>query len=61
MKYILGTKVNMTQLFDESGKVAPVTIVKAMPNVVTGIKTIDRDGYTAVLGWYCGTKGISRK
>jgi len=48
MKYILGTKVNMTQLFDESGKVAPVTIVKAMPNVVTGIKTIDRDGYTAV-------------
>ena len=38
----------MTQLFDESGKVAPVTIVKAMPNVVTGIKTIDRDGYTAV-------------
>jgi large subunit ribosomal protein L3 len=48
MKYILGTKVNMTQLFDESGKVAPVTVVKAMPNVVTGIRTIDRDGYTAV-------------
>jgi large subunit ribosomal protein L3 len=48
MKYILGTKVNMTQLFDENGKVAPVTIVKAIPNVVTGIKTIDRDGYTAV-------------
>jgi large subunit ribosomal protein L3 len=48
MKYILGTKVNMTQLFDESGKVAPVTVIKAMPNVVTGIKTADRDGYTAV-------------
>ncbi|MEO5646386.1 MAG: 50S ribosomal protein L3 [Candidatus Paceibacterota bacterium] len=48
MKYILGTKVNMTQLFDESGKVAPVTIVKAMPNIVTGIKTVERDGYTAV-------------
>jgi large subunit ribosomal protein L3 len=48
MKYILGTKVNMTQLFDESGKVAPVTIVKAMPNVVTGIKTLERDGYTAI-------------
>lgn len=38
----------MTQLFDESGKVAPVTIVKAMPNIVTGIKTVERDGYTAV-------------
>jgi large subunit ribosomal protein L3 len=38
----------MTQLFDESGKVAPVTIVKAMPNVVTGIKTLERDGYTAI-------------
>ncbi len=48
MKYILGTKVNMTQLFDESGKVAPVTIVKAMPNIVTGIKTAERDGYTAI-------------
>ncbi len=48
MKYILGTKVNMTQLFDESGKVAPVTVVKAMPNIVTGIKTVERDGYTAV-------------
>ena len=48
MKYIVGTKVNITQLFDESGKVAPVTIVKVMPNVVTGIKTVERDGYTAV-------------
>lgn len=38
----------MTQLFDESGKVAPVTIVKAMPNIVTGIKTAERDGYTAI-------------
>lgn len=48
MKYIVGTKVNMTQLFDESGKVVPVTMVKAMPNVVTGIKTVERDGYTAI-------------
>jgi large subunit ribosomal protein L3 len=48
MKYILGTKENMGQLFDESGKVLPVTIVKALPNTVTGIKTIDRDGYTAI-------------
>ena len=38
----------MAQLFDESGKVMPVTIVKAMPNTVTGIKTAERDGYTAI-------------
>jgi len=48
MKYILGTKEEMTQLFDESGKVMPVTVVKALPNTVTGIKTVERDGYTAV-------------
>lgn len=38
----------MAQLFDESGKVLPVTIVKVLPNTVTGIKTAERDGYTAV-------------
>lgn len=38
----------MTQLFDESGKVTPVTVVKALPNTVTGIKTLERDGYSAV-------------
>jgi large subunit ribosomal protein L3 len=48
MKYILGTKVNMGQIFDEAGKVTPVTIVKALPNTITSIKTIDRDGYTAI-------------
>jgi len=48
MKYILGRKVNMTQRFDESGRVTPVTIVEAMPNVVTGIKTLERDGYSAI-------------
>lgn len=38
----------MTQRFDESGRVMPVTIVEAMPNTVTGIKTLERDGYTAI-------------
>ena len=38
----------MGQIFDEAGKVTPVTIVKALPNTVTGIKTAERDGYTAV-------------
>ncbi len=38
----------MAQLFDESGKVIPVTVVKAVPNIVTGIKTAEKDGYNAI-------------
>lgn len=38
----------MTQLFDESGRVTPVTVVVASPNVVTKVKTVDSDGYTSV-------------
>ena len=45
---ILGTKLGMTQVFDENNKVVPVTVVKAGPNVVTGIRTTERDGYSAV-------------
>lgn len=48
MKYILGRKLNMTQLFDEKGVVTPVTAVVAMPNVVTKVKTIESDGYNAL-------------
>lgn len=48
MKYILGTKEEMTQIFDESGRVFPVTIVTVPQNVVTQVKTIEKDGYTAV-------------
>ncbi len=38
----------MTQLFDEKGVVTPVTVVEAVPNIVTKIKTLDSDGYSAV-------------
>lgn len=48
MKFILGTKQNMTQLFDEDGKVHPVTVLKTSPMVVTQVKTVDKDGYDAV-------------
>lgn len=48
MKYILGTKEKMTQIFDESGTVYPVTIVKADPVTVTQIKTLEKDGYDAI-------------
>src|SRR3989344_8152123 len=51
-KFILGTKVNMTQVWDELGNARPVTVVSVTPNVVTQIKTVEKDGYHAVqLGW----------
>ncbi|MFI1462641.1 50S ribosomal protein L3 [Nocardia carnea] len=45
---ILGTKLGMTQVFDDKNRVVPVTVVKAGPNVVTQIRTVERDGYSAV-------------
>ena len=47
-KAIIGKKVGMTQIFDESGKVIPVTVVEAGPCVVTQKKTNETDGYIAV-------------
>lgn len=47
-KGIIGKKLGMTQLFDENGKVVPVTIIEAGPCVVVQKKTVDSDGYTAV-------------
>ncbi|MCI0542720.1 50S ribosomal protein L3 [bacterium] len=48
MKYILGNKVSMTQLFDESGKVNPATIISAGPITALQVKTKEKDGYEAV-------------
>ena len=45
---ILGTKLGMTQVFDENNRIVPVTVVQAGPNVVTQVRTPDKDGYTAV-------------
>ena len=47
-KAIIGKKVGMTQIFDESGKVIPVTVIEAGPCVVTQKKTVENDGYSAV-------------
>jgi large subunit ribosomal protein L3 len=44
---ILGKKLGMTQIFEEGGRVTPVTVIAAGPCVVTQIKTVDRDGYSA--------------
>ncbi|EWM15546.1 MULTISPECIES: 50S ribosomal protein L3 [unclassified Kutzneria] len=48
IKGILGTKLGMTQVFDDKNRVVPVTVVKAGPNVVTQVRTQEKDGYTAV-------------
>ena len=48
MKGILGRKIGMTQVFTKSGKLIPVTVISIEPNVVTQIKTIENDGYSAI-------------
>ena len=47
-KALIGKKIGMTQIFDEKGKVVPVTVVEAGPCVVSQLKTVETDGYTAV-------------
>ena len=47
-KAILATKVGMTQIFDEKGMLVPVTVLQAGPCVVTQVKTVANDGYSAV-------------
>jgi large subunit ribosomal protein L3 len=45
---ILGTKLGMTQIFDEAGRAIPITVIQAGPCTVTQVKTVETDGYTAV-------------
>ena len=47
-KALIGKKIGMTQIFDEKGKVVPVTVVEAGPCVVSQVKTVETDGYTAI-------------
>ena len=47
-KGIIAKKIGMTQIFDENGKVIPVTVVEAGPCVVVQVKTVENDGYAAV-------------
>ncbi|MFP4616783.1 MAG: 50S ribosomal protein L3 [Candidatus Paceibacterota bacterium] len=48
MKFLLGEKQNMSQLFREDGNVVPVTAVKAYPSTVVFVRTVERDGYKAL-------------
>ena len=47
-KAIIGKKVGMTQIFDDAGKVIPVTVIQAGPCTVVQKKTAEKDGYSAV-------------
>lgn len=48
MKFILGAKLGMSQIFDEKGRTIPVTVIEAGPCLVAQIKTKEKDGYEAV-------------
>ncbi|HEY9053452.1 MAG TPA: 50S ribosomal protein L3 [Rectinemataceae bacterium] len=45
----IGKKIGMTQVFDATGKLVPVTVVQVVPNVVVGVKSADEDGYDAIV------------
>ncbi len=49
MRALIGTKIGMTQVFDEAGSVVPVTAIKVEPNVVVARRAADRNGYDAVV------------
>jgi len=48
LKSIIGEKIGMTQVFDATGNIVPVTVIKAGPCVITGLRTVEKDGYLAV-------------
>ena len=56
VKGILGTKLGMTQLWDENNKIVPVTVIQAGPCVVTQVRTPETDGYNAVQLGYGAVK-----
>jgi large subunit ribosomal protein L3 len=60
MKGLLGRKLGMTQIFDESGETIPVTVIEAGPCYVTQIRTQDNDGYSAVQIGFDAVKKANR-
>ena len=60
MKFLLGTKLEMTQIFDEIGKVIPVTLIEVGPAVVTQVKTLEKDGYDAIQIGYGKKKNLTK-
>lgn len=60
MKALLGTKLGMTQIFDDNGNVLPITVIEAGSCVVTQLKTEGTDGYTAVQVGYSESKRLAK-
>ena len=60
MKFILGKKLAMTQIFQDNGRVVPVTAVLAEPNIVTQVKTEDKDKYSAIQVGFGLNKNIKK-
>lgn len=62
MKGILGRKVGMTQVFTTDGKLVPVTVIEVEENVITQIKTVEKDGYNSIqLGAFNKKEKVSNK
>lgn len=59
-KGILGTKLGMTQVFDDDNHIVPVTVIQAEPNTVAQVKTVEVDGYTAVQLAYGSRRKVSK-
>lgn len=60
MKALLGTKIGMTQIIGEDGRVTPITLIQAGPVTVTQVKTVVSDGYNAVQVAYDKGKNLSK-
>ncbi len=60
MKALLGTKIGMTQIIGEDGRVTPITLIQAGPVTVTQVKTVETDGYNAVQVAYGEGKNLSK-
>ena len=61
MAMILGKKVGMTQVYNESGKLLPVTVIQAGPCAITQVKTVETDGYNSVQLGYDDVKASRKK
>jgi len=61
MVMLLGKKVGMTQMYDEAGRLLPITVIQAGPCAVMQVKTVDTDGYNAVQLGYDDVKSSRRK
>lgn len=59
MKFLLGEKINMSQIFDGAGNVVPVTLIRATPNTVVQVRTKEKDGYNAIQ-WGAGERKAKR-